>query len=179
MQRARLRLRSSLLLAGLGLGTGLPGGACHLGVPPRAAGAAVHLVGVDVAAAEPALADALRQGLADAFAARGLAGGPDPLTLRVVEATTSSAAATEALRVHRARLAVELQLLGASPRAVVLRAERAYPADPQDGLAAASARAAAFQALAAQLSEDAALWLSSAPGAVTDPGRTPSPGSRP
>lgn len=179
MQLAQPWHRSILRLARPGAAAALLLGACHLGVPPQVGATAVHLEVVDVAAVEPALADALRVGLTDAFAARGLAGGSTPLALRVLEASTAAAAATDILRIHRARLAVEVQLLGPAPRTVVLRGERAYPVDPMDGLAAAAARAAAFQALAGQLSEDAALWLAYDPGAASSPGSPPPPGPRP
>ena len=154
---------SAALLAGGSVG-------CHVGVPPASpAGAGVHLSRVEVAAAEPGLADALRSGLGGAFASHGLASGPTPLTVRVLEASTTTVGATGLQRVHRARLSIELQLLGPAPRAVVLSGERGYGVDPADGLAAAQARAAAFQALADQLAQDALLWLSYAPDPTPPP----------
>lgn len=137
---------------------------CHLGRPPLSLPATgVALTRVEVAVVEAGLADDLRSGLAHALSRRGISGGDTPLELRVLDASTTAVAATDQQRVHRARLSVAVDLLGAAPRSVVLTAERSYEVSSADGMTAAAARAAAFGALAEEVAEDATLWLSLSP----------------
>lgn len=138
-----------------------PMAGCHLGRPPSSLPpGGVRLDQVLVAAAEPGLADDLRAGLQGALAARGISGsGACPLVLEVLEASTQDQGVDATLRVQRARLRLQVQLLGPSPRRVVLTGERSYEAPADDGLATAQARAAAWQSLSQELADDAVLWL--------------------
>lgn len=119
------------------------------------------------ASAEPGLKTALDHSLSRALAARGAldpAGGT-PVGLEVLEASSAVLAAGSGSQVHQARLSLAVQLYGPRPRRVVLTAERSYVVVPGDSLGAASARAAAFEALADTLSEDAVTWILFAQGA--------------
>ena len=135
--------------------------ACHVGRPPvTLPTGGVRLDQVRVAAAEPGLADDLRQGLQSALARRGIAGsGACPLQVDVLEASTQDEGVDDSRRVQRAVLRLEFQLLGPAPRSVVLSGQRSFQAAADDGLATARARGAAFQSLSEELADDAVLWL--------------------
>jgi len=148
--------------------------ACHLGHPPGSLAAGSVSVGrVEVAAAEPGLADALRSGLGTALAKRALQGQGSVVELTVLDASTAVVAVAGERRVHRALLVVEGRVLGNSPRSVVLRAERSYELISDDGLDGAQRRADTFATLADELTEDLAAWLQDAPPPAPPSPRTP------
>ena len=134
--------------------------ALRIGRPPTT-GLVAGVGEVSVASAEPALADGLRAGLARAMVRRGLRADAEgaPLTVEVLDASTAVAASADGVAVHRARLQIAVQLLGARPRRVVLTGERSYTVVSGETLGAAHARAGAFDELARELSEDAVDWI--------------------
>jgi len=136
---------------------------CHLGRPPATA-PAVSLGELKAAVVEPGLRDALGKGLADALATRGmLASSGAAVSLEVREASTRSVAADGAHQVKTVRLEIVVSLVGPPERSVVLSDERSYALQAGRTLDAASARAAAFAALAQELTDQAATWIRYAP----------------
>jgi hypothetical protein len=130
--------------------------ACRLGPPPRSA--ALQVGRVDVPAPEPGLADALARGLGAGLARRGGLGGGDAVQLRVLEARDAVEAVVGAGRVHRVQLVVEALVPGPRPRRLVWEGGRSYESSGADPLAAAAARARAFDRLAARAGDEIAAW---------------------
>lgn len=133
----------------------------HVGVPVVAPGS--FTIGeIRASGPELGLREALRSSLARALSARGALSGPAgvPVEIALIDASTVPLAASgDAVQVHSARLTVAWQLLGARPRRLVLQGERSYEVWGSDSLGASAARSAAFATLAAELSEDAVLWI--------------------
>ncbi len=132
---------------------------CHLGRPP-ASMVAVSIGDVAVASAEPGLEDALRAGLSDALAVRGLLGGGGPRVDVVVNrATTRASAVGEGEQVHTAYLEIAFMVSGPSERRLVVSDERSYGVDTGASLEASAARARAFDLLSRQLTQQAVNWI--------------------
>jgi len=137
--------------------------ACHVGRPAPVT-ARFALGRVDVPVAEPGLEDAIRSGMARSLARAGAlspAGGIG-VDVTVIRATTRPIAVTDGVRVHTARLEIEVRLDGVPVRRTVLTDERSFTASVPDQ--AASARAAAFSTLSQDLAEDAVSWMRYGPG---------------
>lgn len=134
----------------------------HVGRPPTG-GIAYSVRAVHAPVAEPGLPDALRGATAGALSSRGALGGTVGVEIRVLDASVAVEAASGPSRVYRARLEAAWQVLGPSPRRLVLAAERSYVVslDAADGgtVTGAAARAAAFDGLARELADDAAEWI--------------------
>lgn len=132
---------------------------CRLGRPPATR---TFVPGsVRTTSPQPELAESLRAAFAAALVQRGAldAGAGTAVQLTVLSEESGVVATNNGSQLHVARLVVEVQTTGARPRSVIVRGARSYPVDPGAPLAAAAARAAAIEALAAELMEDAVEWL--------------------
>jgi hypothetical protein len=124
----------------------------------------VSLGALEVAVLEPGLADALRAGMADALASRGMLGDGGPLVrVEVRDASTQLVGADGAVLVGTARLTIAVSLAGPEVRRVLLSDEQSYGIGPGRTLDAATARASAFASLARSLTDQAAAWIRYAP----------------
>ncbi len=85
------------------------------------------------------------------------------MQVRVLSAETATAGAAGLVQVHRAELEVELTVLGAAPRSLVLRSDHSYSVAVGDPAGASHARTLAFQVLAEELGREAITWLLYAP----------------
>lgn len=136
--------------------------AVHVGRPPTVS-RTYSVLAVHAPVPEPDLPDALSRATAGALSARGALGPEIGVNIEVLDASVRAEAGAGASRVYRARLEAAWQVLGPSPRRLVLSAERSYVValDAADlgTVSGAAARASAFDALARELSEDAAEWI--------------------
>ncbi len=108
-------------------------------------------------APEPGLDEALRRQLTAALAQRALLGEGSEVGVTVLSAQSSLTASSGELTIYEARLSLSVVLAGPSPRQIVLTGQRTYAGS--EPLAASTARAEAFEALAGELMSDAADWL--------------------
>jgi hypothetical protein len=132
---------------------------CHLGRP--AAPTAAFTVGQVVASStEPGLEDALKSGISAALATREMLNEQDaaPVDIAVLAAVSQPTSAGEASQSFAARLQISVRVEG---RSAQFSSERSYTVI--DAVQGDAARKAAFEALAAVLTEDAAEWLAIAP----------------
>ena len=133
--------------------------ACHLGRPPVAT--TRYKVGqVIVPVAEPALTDALKGGLALALTHRTLMSQADgqAVNIAVLSATSMATGVGPTSQIHTARLQFSVQV---GDRRSQFSAERSFTVI--DEVQGATARAEAFAELSRRLTEDAAIWLATAP----------------
>jgi hypothetical protein len=141
--------------------------ACHLGRPPVPT--TRYKVGQVIApVAEPALADALKGGMALALSTRTMLSQSDGevVNIAVLAATSMPTGVGPTSQIHTARLQFSVQV---GDRRSQFSAERSFSVI--DTVQGAAARAEAFAMLANHLSADAALWIAAAPPepAVSEP----------
>lgn len=132
---------------------------CHLGRPPTPT-ASFSVGQVVASSAEPGLRDALKQGISAALASNEMLteNGADAIDIAVLSAAIQSTGASLNAQMFAARLQISVRV---GNRSAQFSSERSYTVI--DAIQGESARAEAFHALALSLTEDAAMWLATAP----------------